>query len=158
MRTSFFGGAVILSTTEMALIQLQGCWGRCVRVEVWGGILGPDRTHGRPTPRGVGWEGVEERLKRVGIYVYLWLINVVIRQKPTHQSKAIILQLKRERERERSKVFKKTENPTRLWHSSQAESAPPTPARWHEDGLPCFGTQEAPLVKTALGFPSWTLE
>ena len=101
MRTSFFGGAVILSTTEMALIQLQGCWGRCVRVEVWGGILGPDRTHGRPTPRGVGWEGVEERLKRVGIYVYLWLINVVIWQKPTHQCKAIILQLKREREREK---------------------------------------------------------
>ena len=65
-----------------------------MRVEVWGGILGPDRTRGRPTPRGVRWEGVGERLKRMGIYVYLWLINVVIWQKPTQQCKAIILQLK----------------------------------------------------------------
>ena len=99
MWTSFFGGAVILSTAEMALIQLQGCWGRRVRAEVWGGILGPDRTRGRPTPRGVGWEGVGERLKRVGMYVHLRLINVVIWQKPTQQCKAIILQLKKERER-----------------------------------------------------------
>ena len=64
-------------------------------MEVWGGILGPDRTRGRPTPRGVRWEGVGERLKRMGIYVYLWLINVVIWQKPTQQCKAIILQLKK---------------------------------------------------------------
>ena len=37
-----------------------------------------------------GWN----RGKREGLYVYLWLIHVVIQQKPTQHCKAIILQLK----------------------------------------------------------------
>ena len=43
-----------------------------------------------------GWDlgGVWERLKREGIYVYLWLIHVVVWQKPTQHRKATILQLK----------------------------------------------------------------
>ena len=41
----------------------------------------------------MGWE-VEGRFKGEGTYVYLWLINVDIWQKPTHYCKAIILQLK----------------------------------------------------------------
>ena len=41
-----------------------------------------------------GWDGVGGKFKREGTYVYLWLINVDIRQKPTHYCKAIILQLK----------------------------------------------------------------
>ena len=41
----------------------------------------------------MGWEvGVD--FKRVGTYVYLWLIDVDIWQKPTEYCKAIILQLK----------------------------------------------------------------
>ena len=42
-------------------------------------------------PRGVGLGG---RFKREETYVYLWLIHVVVRQKPTQYCKAIILQLK----------------------------------------------------------------
>ena len=46
-------------------------------------------------PRGVGWGcGWKERFRREGTYVYLWLIHVVVWQKPTQYCKAIILQLK----------------------------------------------------------------
>ena len=38
--------------------------------------------------------GVGKRLKREGMYVYLWLIHVVIWHKPTQHCKAIILKLK----------------------------------------------------------------
>ena len=108
-------------------------------MEVWGGILGPDRTRGRPTPRGVRWEGVGERLKRVGIYVYLWLINVVIWQKPTQQCKAIILQLKKNKREREVKCLKRLKIPLDFGIvPKQSTSAPPTPARWREDGLPCF--------------------
>ena len=41
----------------------------------------------------MGW-GVRERFKREGTYVYLWLIHIVVWQKPTQYCKAIILQLK----------------------------------------------------------------
>ena len=43
-----------------------------------------------------GWDGVGGggRLKREGTYVYLWLINVSIWQKPTQYYKAVILQVK----------------------------------------------------------------
>ena len=41
----------------------------------------------------MGWE-VRGRFKREGTDVYLWLIHVDVWQKPTQQSKAIILQLK----------------------------------------------------------------
>ena len=43
-----------------------------------------------------GWEGVGVggRLKREGTYVYLWLIHVVLRQKPTQYCKATTFQLK----------------------------------------------------------------
>ena len=40
-----------------------------------------------------GW-GVGGRFKRKGPYVYLWLIHIVVWQKPTQHYKAIILQLK----------------------------------------------------------------
>ena len=38
--------------------------------------------------------GLGVRHKRKGICVYLWLIHVIVPQKPAQQSKAIILQLK----------------------------------------------------------------
>ena len=41
----------------------------------------------------MGWE-VRGRFKREGTYVYLWLIHIDVRQKPTQYCKAIILQLK----------------------------------------------------------------
>ena len=41
-----------------------------------------------------GWEGVGRRFKREWTHVYLWLIPVVVCQKPTQCCKAIILQLK----------------------------------------------------------------
>ena len=40
----------------------------------------------------MGWAG--GRLKREEMYLYLWLIHVVVQQKPTQRYKAIILQLK----------------------------------------------------------------
>ena len=40
----------------------------------------------------MGW-GMEESLKGEGTRVYLWLIHVVVWQKPTQYFKAIILQL-----------------------------------------------------------------
>ena len=43
-------------------------------------------------PRGVGWGEVGGRLKMKGIYVYLWLIHVEVRQKTTKFCKEIILQ------------------------------------------------------------------
>ena len=45
--------------------------------------------------RGVGLWGLRGRLKWEGIHAYLWLIRVVVRQKPTQHCKAIILQLKK---------------------------------------------------------------
>ena len=39
--------------------------------------------------------GVAERSKREGTYVYLWLIHVVVWQKPTQYCKTIALQLKK---------------------------------------------------------------
>ena len=39
--------------------------------------------------------GGRGRLERDGIYVYLWLICVVVQQKPTQCCKAIFLQLKK---------------------------------------------------------------
>ena len=43
-----------------------------------------------------GWEevGAGGRLKREGTYVYLWLIHIVLRQKPTQYCKATTFQLK----------------------------------------------------------------
>ena len=39
----------------------------------------------------MGWEVGE--FKREGMYVYLWLIHIIVWQKPTQYCKAIILQL-----------------------------------------------------------------
>ena len=39
--------------------------------------------------------GVAERFKGEGTYVYLWLIHVVVWQKPTQYCKTIALQLKK---------------------------------------------------------------
>ena len=39
-------------------------------------------------------EWVGGRLKREGIYVYLWLIHAVVQQKLTQHCKAVILQLR----------------------------------------------------------------
>ena len=43
-----------------------------------------------------GWDagGMGGRLKRQGIYVYLWLIHIVEWQKPTQHCKAVIFQFK----------------------------------------------------------------
>ena len=41
--------------------------------------------------REVGWV-VEERFKREGMYLYLWLIHTVVQQKQTQHCKATILQ------------------------------------------------------------------
>ena len=38
--------------------------------------------------------GVGERLKREVIYVYMWLMRVVVWQKPTQHCKAMFLQFK----------------------------------------------------------------
>ena len=43
----------------------------------------------------VGWDGWGGRLKREGIYVYIWLIHVV-QQKLTQLCKAIIPPLKKQ--------------------------------------------------------------
>ena len=43
-------------------------------------------------PRGVGW-GLGGKLKTEGAYVYLWLIHIVLWQKPTQHCKEITLQL-----------------------------------------------------------------
>ena len=40
-----------------------------------------------------GWDGMGGRFKREGTYVYLWLIQVDIWQRPTQNCKAVILQL-----------------------------------------------------------------
>ena len=45
--------------------------------------------------------GLGGRLRRKGIYVYLWLIHVVVPEKPTQHSKAIFLQLKKKKKLER---------------------------------------------------------
>ena len=44
-------------------------------------------------PGGVDW-GWWRRLKKEGTYIYLWLIQVIVWQKPIQHCKAIILQLK----------------------------------------------------------------
>ena len=49
----------------------------------------------------MGYGGVRGRLKREEICLYLWLIHIVVRQKPTQYCKAIILQLIK-------KTFKRT--------------------------------------------------
>ena len=46
------------------------------------------------TERGGMRKMVAERLKREGMYVYLWLIHIVIRQNATQRGQAVILQLK----------------------------------------------------------------
>ena len=46
-------------------------------------------------PGGVRWGWMRRRLKKEGIYVYLWLIQVLVQQKPTQHCKAIILQFKK---------------------------------------------------------------
>ena len=45
-----------------------------------------------------GWDGVGVggSLKREGIYVYLWLIHIVVWQKPIQHCKAIIHQIKKQ--------------------------------------------------------------
>ena len=47
----------------------------------------------------VGGMGVGGRLRREGIHVSLWLMHVVVQQKPAQHCKATILQLKTEREK-----------------------------------------------------------
>ena len=45
-----------------------------------------------------GWDGrVGERLKREGIFVFIWLIYIVVQQKLTQHWKAVILQFKKKR-------------------------------------------------------------
>ena len=42
----------------------------------------------------MGWGGVGGVLKKEGIDIVLWLIRIVVQQKPTQHRKTIILQLK----------------------------------------------------------------
>ena len=51
---------------------------------------------------GMGWE-LGERSKREGTYAHLWLIHVNLWQKPTQYCKAIILQLKIEKNKMNNK-------------------------------------------------------
>ena len=44
------------------------------------------------------WREMSRRFKMEGTYVYPWLIHADVWQKPTHQCKAIILQLKTNKE------------------------------------------------------------
>jgi len=50
----------------------------------------------------MGWE-LGERSKREGTYAHLWLIHVDLWQKPTQYCKAIILQLKIEKNKMNNK-------------------------------------------------------
>ena len=42
-----------------------------------------------------GGMGLEGRFRREGTYVYVWLIHIVVWQKPTQYCKTLILQLKK---------------------------------------------------------------
>ena len=53
---------------------------------------------------------MEKRLKREGMYVYLKLTHVIVRQKPTQHCKAIILQFK-----EKSSTRKKMSPHPKPW-------------------------------------------
>ena len=48
-----------------------------------------------------GWDGVGERFKREGTYVYLRLIHTVIRQKSIQYWTALIFQLKNKRKKKK---------------------------------------------------------
>ena len=52
---------------------------------------------------GMGW-GVRRMFKREGTYAHLWLIHIVVRQKPTQHCKAIILQLKVKKKRKQKNL------------------------------------------------------
>ena len=58
---------------------------------------------------GMDWE-VGWRFKREWTYLYLWLLHIVIWQKPTHYCKAIILQLKVDKLKKKKCVWS-----ARLW-------------------------------------------
>ena len=54
-------------------------------------------------PRGVGWGGRREGGSKVkGIYVYLWLIHVEVRQKTAKFCKAIILYLEKKKKQQKT--------------------------------------------------------
>ena len=58
-----------------------------------------------------GWNvGLGGRLKREGIYVYVSLIHAVVEQKPTQNCKAIILQFKKKKAKNKKilKIFLKS--------------------------------------------------
>ena len=54
-----------------------------------------------------GWDArVGGRLRKEGIYAYLWLIHIVVQQKPAQRCNAIILQLKNNNKKLNSRVTK----------------------------------------------------
>ena len=53
----------------------------------------------------MGWR-IRARFKREGTYVYLWLLHIVVWQKPTQYCKAIILQLKKKKNRKLKTLLK----------------------------------------------------
>ena len=54
--------------------------------------------------------GLGERLKREGIYVYLWLIHFVEQQKPTQHCKAIILQERKKKKGRKTIMWGQNQN------------------------------------------------
>ena len=59
-------------------------------------------------PRGVGWGvGGWERGPKGKGYVYLWLIDIAVWQKPTQQCKTIMLQLKLKKNNKRNGQIRK---------------------------------------------------
>ena len=64
-----------------------------------------------------GWDGVEDG--REGTYVYLWLIYIVVWQKPTHCI-AFILQLKKKRSWMNTVRSTKKVHASHSYHASMA--------------------------------------
>ena len=54
--------------------------------------------------------GLGGRLKREGIYVYLWLIHFVEQQKPTQHCKAIILQERKKKKGRKTIMWGQNQN------------------------------------------------
>ena len=66
--------------------------------------------------------GVGGRFKREGTHVCLWLIHIVVRQKPTQHCKAISLQLKKKKTQNQGK---KTPQKHETWNSFEDKKEMP---------------------------------
>ena len=77
----------IEKVTDMIICEIESLWEVVQRREL-------NQCSATTWRGGMGWGG---RFRREGTYVYLWLIHVVVRQKPIQHYKAIILQIKKRR-------------------------------------------------------------